>query len=313
MSWEKAISAFKEKFGHKFIPGRPLADLNCFGTGGDARLYVEITSADELIEAIKTANEYQVPYFMLGGGSNILVSDSGYDGLVIRNSIMGLKVDGEKVTAGAGEELADLISFSAENGLSGLEFAAGIYGTVGGAVCGNAGAYGAEIKDVFESAQLVDEQGNIRTEKPGYFEFGYRSSKLKKTREMITDARFALKKGKKDAIVERIEEILKIRKAKLPATRCSAGCFFKNIPDKREKFGKLSAGKLLDEVGAKELSYGGARVFEKHANILMNAGTANSSEIRRLSNLLKKRVKEKFGIELKEEIVLLGDFNEEVL
>ena len=303
---EHAIETIKSVIGKKLIVDQPLAEYNTFGTGGNARLFVNVDSSEELVKVVKIAEDMKIPFFMLGGGSNVLVADSGYEGLVIKNCIKGLKTDGNSVIAGAGEELQDLIDFTAGNGISGLEFASGIYGTVGGAIFGNAGAYGSDVGTYVESVELVDRQGNIRNEPGGYFEFGYRYSKLKRTREFAARAKFALKSGNKDQIRARIDEILAMRKEKLPENAKTAGCFFKNIPDPGEEHGKMAAGKLLDEIGAKEMTHGGARVFEKHANIILNDGTADSTEIVALSRKLKAKVKNKFGIELEEEITFLG-------
>ena len=299
------------KFDNLLKQNHPLAKFNTFGTGGRARLFAEVTTPQELADLVKEASGLDVPIFMLGGGSNVLISDNGYEGLIIRNAIKGMNVEGASVICGAGEDLQALIDFATEMSLTGLEFAAGIWGTVGGAIYGNAGAYGSEICNVLEWAEVVDRQGDMRIEQAGYFDFVYRGSKLKKTHEFVTRAKFALQPGKKEAIKSRVEEILAIRNEKLPLTKPSAGCFFKNIPDPSQEFGKLSAGKLLEQVGAKETQYGQAAVFERHANILINSGSATSSDIRRLSQILKRKVKEKFGIELQEEIILLGEFEEE--
>ncbi len=311
MDLERAITELQMKFDNLMKQNFPLSGLNTFGTGGSARLYAEVKTAEGLAAVVKEAASLKVPFFMLGGGSNVLISDRGYEGLIIKNAIKGFEVQGDYIMCGAGEDLQDLIDFATEQGLTGLEFASGIYGTVGGAIYGNAGAYGSEIRNVMVSADLVDREGNIRTEENGYFEFNYRTSKLKQTHEFVTRARFALKKGDKKAIKSKVEEIIAIRKEKLPLDKPSAGCFFKNIPDKTQEFGKLSAGKLLEQVGAKEASCGRAAVFNRHANILINNGSATSSEIRRLSQELKKRVKVKFGIDLQEEVILLGEFEED--
>ena len=301
----------KDMFGDRLITNHPLARLNTFGTGGPARLFYEAGTADELASIVKASEELDFPTFLLGGGSNLLVSDDGYEGLVIKNSIKGIESRGTEIFCGAGEDLQSVVDFATENGLSGLEFATGIYGTVGGAIFGNAGAYGSETGSILVSAQLVDRQGNIRTERQPYFEFGYRDSILKRTGEIVATANFALEMGKKDIIQSKCDEIRTQRENKLPNNAYTAGCFFKNIPDKNEKFGKLSAGKLLDEVGAKNISFKGACVFAKHANILINDGSACSDDIRRLAKLLKEKVKDKFDIELTEEITLLGKFEEE--
>jgi UDP-N-acetylmuramate dehydrogenase len=306
-----STKALKDKFGDRIISNRSLANLNTFGTGGAARLFFDAATIDELSSIIGMATRLGIPAFLLGGGSNLLVSDKGYDGLVIKNSIMGIELKENEVICGAGENLQAVVDFAFENSLTGLEFATGIYGTVGGAIYGNAGAYGSETGNILKHAQLVDRQGNIRIEERPYFEFGYRDSKLKRTGEIVTRAGFALNLGKKELIRAKIDEIRRHRNNKPPINKYTAGCFFKNIPDKRERFGKLSAGKLLDEVGAKGEKFGGAEVFEKHANIIINDGSASSSDIRRLAKRLKIKVKERFNIDLTEEITLLGTFEEE--
>jgi UDP-N-acetylmuramate dehydrogenase len=313
IDWREIIKILKDKFGELIESDKPLAPFNTFGTGGMAKLFAEVHSEKELSSLIKESNRYQLPIFMLGGGSNLLVSDYGYDGLVIRNSIMGLKVSEEAIIAGAGESLQEMVDFATNNGLAGLEFATGIWGTVGGAIFGNAGAYGLDISSALKSVQLVDKQGNIRNELTSYFEFSYRNSVLKKTGEFVAHAEFSLRAGKKEEIRKKTDEILAERRKKLPFEEHSAGCFFKNIVDKNYEHGKLPAGKLLEEVGAKEIHYGGACVFEKHANIIINNGSATSKDIRNLAEILKSRVKEKFGIELREEITYLGTFEEEGL
>ncbi len=305
---DSMIKVFKESFGKNIIIDQPLAEYNTFGTGGRARLFIDVKTPEDLAAVVKTANKAGISYFMLGGGSNVLVSDSGYEGLVIRNCINGLKAEGTSITSGAGEELQSMVDFAAGSSLSGLEFATGIYGTVGGAVFGNAGAYGSDIGAVVESAQLVDRQGNIRTEPAEHFEFGYRYSKLKQTREFIVEVKIALKRGRREQIQAKIDEISKLRQQKLPENAKTAGCFFKNIPDPKEEFGKMAAGKLLDEVGAKDMHHGGARVYEQHANIIINDGTADTNDITELARQLKRKVMERFGIELEEEITYLGSF-----
>ncbi len=313
--WDYSLSLIELKscFGERIKSDWPLANYTTFGTGGTARLFIEISSGDELKTVLNTAIKFKIPYFLLGGGSNVLISDSGYNGLVIKNCIMGLECHGNTIICGAGENLQKLVDFATQNSLSGLEFATGIWGTMGGAVYGNAGAYGAEIKDVLCAADLIDRQGVTKTVKAEELHFDYRYSILKKTGDIVIRATFALKPGKKESIYRKVEEIMVERNRKLPLDRFSAGCFFKNIPDKRQKFGKLSAGRLLEEVGAKKMKFGGARVFEKHANIIVNDGSANSDQIYKLAGLLKSKVKDKFGISLAEEVILLGDFKEELV
>ncbi len=286
----------------------PMAPLTSFGTGGPARYFFSAATVEELTAAVEAAKRLSVDYFLIGGGSNLLVSDEGFDGLIIKVDIRGLRlVENTLVEAGAGVGLADLVEFTAAVGLTGLEFAAGIWGTVGGAVYGNAGAYGGQIGDVVRDLMLVDCDGRLKEVSAEYCRFGYRGSYLKRSREVIASARFSLAAGDEDAIRERIDEILALRQAKFPSFG-TAGCFFKNIPDPSQPHGKLPAGKLLEEAGAKGLSVGRARVYDRHANIIVAEPGATSKDIRRLADKMKEKVKSQFGIRLEEEIIMIGRF-----
>ncbi len=302
-------SAMIALFGSRLEFDKELAPFTTFKTGGSAKYFISAQSVDDVARAAKGAAQLNLPCFFLGGGSNLLVSDHGYDGLIVRIDVRGLKLFGEaEIECGAGEELGALVDFAAEKSLSGLEFASGIWGTVGGAVYGNAGAFGGDIGSVTAGVTLVDSRGAIRSVGPEYCRFGYRDSYLKTTGEAIVKARFKLKKGDAGHIRQRIEEILALRQDRHPVDELSAGCFFKNIHDPSQAHGKIPAGRLLEEVGAKRMAVGGARVFEKHANIIVNTGSATSNDICRLADMLKKKVYEKFGVKLEEEVVRLGKF-----
>ena len=301
-----------EAFGSVLEFDRSLAPLTSFKTGGRARYFISAESTDEIVRAVTGARRLGIPFFLMGGGSNLLVSDRGFDGLVIRVAVTGMRFIPEvDIECGAGEDLMDLVNFATENSLTGLEFAAGIWGMVGGAIYGNAGAFGGEIGSVLTRATVVDQDGKVREVGPEELKFEYRHSILKETREIVTSARFSLKPGDRFAIQARVNEIIAQRGERHPVDGRSAGCFFKNIPDPSEPHGKLPAGRLLEQVGAKELSVGDARVYERHANIIVNSGHATSQEIRRLADILKKRVQDQFGIELQEEVQQLGSFDEE--
>ena len=295
-------------FGHNLEFSRAMGPLTSFGTGGSARYFLSVSSIDELSRAVTTAKRLNVPLFILGGGSNLLVSDNGYDGLVIRLEITGLKlVEPMTIEAGAGEQLSTLVDFATERSLTGLEFAAGIWGTVGGAVFGNAGAFGGEIGQVLTEANLVDLAGRTRTVLTDYFNFEYRSSQLKTSGEILATARFKLNEGNCTEIEARVQDILKGRAERHPSER-TAGSFFKNIPDSTQPHGKMPAGRLLEEAGAGSLSVGGAKVYEKHANIIVADERATSKDIRLLADMMKKKVFDRFGIKLQEEIQQLGSF-----
>lgn len=296
-------------FGPKLEFDKGLAQFASFKTGGPARYFFSAENVDDVVQAVKATKKLSLPYFILGGGSNLLVSDQGYEGLVIKVGVRGLELVSEAdIACGAGEELMALVNFAAENLLTGLEFASGIWGTVGGAIYGNAGAYGAEIGSLLTEIVLVDKEGNVKTVDSDYCRFSYRDSYLKTTGEVVVKAHFRLKKGNLRQIRQKQSEILALRKDKHPVDGLSVGCFFKNIPDPNEKHGRIAAGRLLEQVGAKQLAVGGARVFEKHANIIVNTGTATSQDIRKLADILKKKVYEQFGIRLQEEVIQLGKF-----
>ena len=298
-----------EAFGADLEFSRELASLTSYETGGPARYFLVARSSDEVVRAIKGAARLEIPFFVIGGGSNLLVSDSGFDGLVIKLEIMGLRrVDSNLVEVGGGEQLFDLVNFATEQELTGLEFAAGIWGSVGGAIYGNAGAFGGEVGQALEKATLVDANGSVKTVMREYLKFDYRHSYLKETKEIVAQAYFRLVPGDGTAIEAEVNRILSHRAERHPDRR-TAGCFFRNIPDATQEHGKLPAGKLLEEVGAKDLCVGGARVFAKHANIIVNSGGATSKDIRQLADILKQRVWDRFGIALQEEVQQLGSFS----
>jgi UDP-N-acetylmuramate dehydrogenase len=304
---EDRYTGFIDGFHGLVKRNEPLSAYTTFRTGGGADLFVDVADAESLVQAIRLAREFAIPYFIIGGGSNLLVSDDGYRGLIIRNRIRRLEVQGNEVQAGAGELLDRVVDFAAECSLTGLEFAAGIWGTVGGAICGNAGAFGSQIGSLLAHAELVDADGNLRQEGNDYFRFAYRYSILKATREIITYACLALAPGERSEIVRRTEDIRRLRREKHPVTPCSAGCFFKNVERGGGEESKLPAGKLLEEVGGKEMRVGGAAVFPGHANIIVNTGHATSKDIRQLADILKERVRERFKIELQEEVISVGN------
>lgn len=298
----------KAILGSKLKCRYPLAPLTSFGTGGPARYFFPAATVEELTTAIEASRHLGIDHFLIGGGSNLLISDQGFDGLIIKVDVRGLRlIEGPVVEAGAGVDLADLVEFTAKHSLTGLEFATGIWGTVGGAVYGNAGAYGGQIGDVVSSLTLIDGDGRVKEIPVDRCQFGYRDSYLKRSREIVVSARFSLADGDRETIRKRIDEILALREAKFPPSG-TAGCFFKNIPDPAQPYGKLPAGKLLEEAGAKGLSVGKAHVYDAHANIIVAESGATSNDIRRLADKMKEKVKSQFGIRLEEEIIMIGRF-----
>ncbi|MEZ5358484.1 MAG: UDP-N-acetylmuramate dehydrogenase [Candidatus Zixiibacteriota bacterium] len=299
---------FSKAYGGPVRLDEKLSAYTTFGTGGLADALIEVTETDQLARAVTLARQLSIPFYIIGEGSNLLISDNGYRGLIIRNSVQRREVQEHSLCIGAGENLDKTVDFATDCSLTGLEFAAGIWGSVGGAVYGNAGAFGSQISSVLKEAVLIDREGNVRREANDYFRFAYRHSYLKVTGEIVAEVVLELQPGDREAISRRVEEIREVRRGKHPETACSAGCFFKNIEDISQPHGKLAAGKLLDEVGAKTISVGSAGVFDRHANILINKGGASSKDIRALADILKKKVKDQFGLELIEEVICLGDF-----
>jgi UDP-N-acetylmuramate dehydrogenase len=300
---------FEEKVGRPLRAGVLLKDHSNFRVGGPADFFFEAETTEDLIAALAAARECGLRTRVIGGGYNCLFDDAGYRGLIVKNLARGVSLEarssgGNRVAAISGTPLIDLVEFCAANGLEGLEFLAGIPGSVGGAVCGNAGAFGRCLGDYLDEASLIAGDGSVRRETRGYFDFAYRHSRLKTSGEIVLETVFSLAPGDRAGIRARIDGNLSLRAVRHPDRNMAyAGSFFKNPigPDGE----KIPAGLLLDQVGAKEAAVGGAAVFHGHANFLYNRGGASSADILALARELKGRVRAKFGIELEEEVVFL--------
>lgn len=283
----------------------PLHEHSNFRIGGPADYFFEALSLEEIIRAVCFAVNCGLPYCVIGGGYNLLFDDKGFRGLIIKNRAQGLKL-GSRMTveAASGTPLQDLVRYSAENGLAGLEFLAGIPGTVGGAVFGNAGAFGQEIGDILQNAWIFDEDHGKKKIERGDLAFSYRQSRLKRTHEVLLRASFSVKGGDPQEIKKGIAAYLKQREMKHPpAGVACAGSYFKN-PVLRGSI-KTPAASLLEKIGAKSLRIGGAAVHPAHANFLVNLGEASTEDVISLAAELKRRVKKKFQIDLEEEVIFL--------
>ncbi|MFH1226202.1 MAG: UDP-N-acetylmuramate dehydrogenase [bacterium] len=298
--------SIKDKLGNGLSENEPLANHTNFKIGGPARYFFVAQNDEDLIKAVKAAKDLNLAYFILGGGSNILVSDKGFDGLVIKMQNVKIKMQNDNlklknclITAGAGVKLSELIKLALDNGLIGMEFLAGIPGNVGGAIYGNAGAWGKGISDFVKEVKVFD--GNeIKIIKKEEADFSYRHSRFKETKEIILEATLELTKGDVEISKQKIKEILEKRHANQPYQMPCAGCTFKNpSADQPAAF-------LIEQCGLKGKTIGGAQVSEKHANFIVNTGQAKASEVRELTELIKKEVKNKFGVDLEEEIILVG-------
>ena len=274
-----------------------------FRVGGPADFFVSVKSRDALLRVTSFLKENGISYFLLGNGSNLLVSDAGYRGVILQLSgdLAEISFDGECVTAGAGVQLMRLAAQAAERGLSGLEFASGIPGTVGGAIVMNAGAYGGEMVQVVESADIFFPGEGIVTLANPDLHFGYRHSVLKEKEGVVLSTALRLHFGEKETIIEKIAELKEQRREKQPLEYASAGSTFKRPEG-------AFAGKLIADAGLKGYAIGDACVSEKHAGFLVNKGNATAAEIRQLIREVQEKVQQTSGYLLEPEVIMLGDF-----
>ena len=283
-----------------------LKNYTTFRIGGPAKYFFVAKAKENLIGAIKMAKKMKLPFFVLGGGSNILVSDKGFNGLVIKLQITNYKLQTNskkqipKIYAEAGTPLALVVSEATKKNLTGLEWAAGIPGTVGGAIYGNAGAFGSSMANVIKKVEVLDVKDlKFKNYDLKDCEFGYRDSIFKKNKNLIIlSATLQLKEGKKEEIEKKIQENLKSRKEKQPLNFPSAGSIFKNPKG-------FSAGELIERCNLKGKRVGNVKISEKHANFIVNLGRGKAKDVMKLIKIIKNRVKKKFGVTLEEEIELL--------
>lgn len=280
----------------------PLKKHCSFGVGGPADYYCEAKNIKELTDLIKFSKKARIPYLIIGAGTNILFDDKGFRGIVIKMNLKNIKIQNSKIIADAGASISALIQESLKNNLQGLEKWAGLPGTVGGAVAGNAGCNGLEIKDILVKAKLLNPlTGKIKEVNNKYFKFKYRESILKKSGEILISAAFELKKAKSIENFKKIlKEILSSRLKKQPFGP-SAGSFFKNPSAQKP------AGFLIEKAGLKGKKIGNAQISEKHANFIINLGNASSKDILSLARLIQKTVKKAFKITLKPEVQILNE------
>jgi len=310
-----------EIFGERIKKNEPLNRHTTYRLGGPADFYFEAKSPEEAAAALGAAKEGGLPAFALGGGSNVLVSDAGFRGLVIAYAARKTEIRGSRLAADAGAILFAAVRSSADAGLAGLEWAAGIPGTVGGAIRGNAGAYGGEIKDVLESVDALNfETGERRNFAGDECGFGYRESRFKRERWFLLGATFALSPGDKAELLAKIKETVVLRVSKQPLEFGSAGSVFKSlviadgvpasikgdVPQKYVDFGRIPAAWLIERAGLKGRRIGEAMISEKHANYFVNTGKASAAEVRELIAYAKMEIRKAFGIELVEEIEYVG-------
>ena len=274
-----------------------------FRVGGPAEVFVTVENKEQLEKIIKYLNLVERPYFILGNGSNLLVGDKGYRGVIIRlgGEFNTLKTEGTLLTAGASVLLSAAARAAMENGLTGMEFASGIPGSIGGGVKMNAGAYDGEMRQIVESVQVMYKDGSILDLDNETMEFGYRNSVIKNRPYVVLQVSLRLQPGNREEILARMNELAARRKEKQPLEFASAGSTFKRPEG-------YFAGKLIMDSGLRGARIGGAQISEKHCGFVINDGTATAADIAELIQEVSETVKEKFGVTLEPEVILLGDF-----
>lgn len=280
-----------------------LGNHTTFRVGGKADAFLSVQNEEQIKNAIKVCEKYSVPFFILGNGSNLLVSDEGYRGLVIAigNDMAEVSIEGNSVTAQAGALLGSVSQAAAKSGLSGMEFASGIPGTIGGAIVMNAGAYDGEMKNIVTQVRVLTKEGEILTLSGEELEFGYRMSRVKKEKLIVLSVTMLLEKKEQSAIYEKMNDFAKRRREKQPLEYPSAGSTFKRPEG-------MFAGKLIMDAGLRGYAVGDAQVSEKHCGFVINRGNATAKEVQTVIEDVQKKVKETFNVELETEVIFVGDF-----
>ena len=285
------------------LENEPMSRHTTFRTGGPASLFIRPDNKEQLVEVMALIKKLGTEFFVLGNGSNLLVSDKGFDGVVISLSKMNdIHLEGDNdIYAEAGAMNSQIAAFARDNGLKNFEFAAGIPGTIGGAMIMNAGAYGGEMKLVTRSVTVLSPEGEIMVLDNASMEFGYRSSAIKGRGYIVISVLLSLEKGDKETITKNMQELAAKRREKQPLEFPSAGSTFKRPEG-------YFAGKLIEDVGLRGFSVGDAAVSEKHCGFVINKGNATSAEVYELICEVKKRVYENSGVTLEPEVIMLGKF-----
>lgn len=281
----------------------PMKKHTTFRIGGPAAYYLCPHSIEEVQKVLQICRDEKLPGFIMGNGSNLLVSDKGYDGVVVQlyKNFSHSRVEGTCLIAQAGALLSSLSKMAMEAGLTGMEFAGGIPGTLGGAVVMNAGAYDGEMKHILKQVTVLTPEGEVLTLQAAELEMGYRTSKVKTANYIVLEAVIELQKGNQDAIRARMRELTELRTSKQPLEYPSAGSTFKRPTG-------YFAGKLIMESGLRGYRVGGAQVSEKHCGFVINTGDATASDVVQLMKDVAEKVKKDSGVELEPEVKFLGEF-----
>lgn len=283
--------------------GEPMDKHTTFRVGGEADVFVQVNGKEQLRALIGYLGKIEEDFFVLGKGSNILVGDKGFRGIILDMSkhFTRIRVEGNRIIAQAGASLPQVAKVAADSGLTGLEFAAGIPGTIGGAVVMNAGAYDGEMKQVVKKVTVLSKSGEEMELDGDSMEFGYRTSVIKNRPFVVEEVELELAPGNKEEIVAKAAEFNQRRRDKQPLEYPSAGSTFKRPEG-------YFAGKLIMDAGLRGFRVGGAQVSEKHCGFVINVGNATAGDISELMDEVRERVKERFGVTLEPEIIRIGEF-----
>ena len=287
----------------RVLVDEPMKKHTTFRVGGNADYFIMPKNGQEVKKIVALCKEAEIPYYILGNGSNLLVGDKGYRGVIIQiyKEMNGIQIEGDRVKAQAGALLSRVGTATLEAELTGFEFAAGIPGTVGGAVVMNAGAYGGEMKDIIANATVLTQDGDIITINKEDLELGYRTSVIAKKGYVVLEAEYQLQKGDREAIRARMDELKVQRVTKQPLEYPSAGSTFKRPEG-------YFAGKLIQDAGLRGFQVGGAEVSEKHCGFVINKDQATAADIRELMRQVSDKVMQEFGVKLEPEVKTLGEF-----
>jgi len=296
------MAAMLDGISSAVVPGQLLSELTTFKIGGPGGLICPVENAEQARRFLDFAHQNRLPWTCLGGGSNILADDAGYAGMILLVSTMDLEVSGNRLHVGSGWDFDTLIAESLKRGLTGLEFASGIPGTVGGALVGNAGCYGQEIGNLLAEATVLRPGGELEVLGPEDFAFEYRNSALKGRGDIVLDMVLNLECGDLETAGRVRREHIADRQRKHPGELPCAGSYFKNLPPLAPGERRRAAGQLLESAGAKAMQVGDAAVFSRHANIIVNKGQARCDEVLLLAERMRQAVQQQFGVELEPEV-----------
>lgn len=280
----------------------PMAEYTSFKAGGRASLMVSPRDTEELMAVLRALSAADVRYMVLGNGSNVLVKDSGYDGVIVRigENFSYVRQEGDVLVCGSGALMSVVARAALEAGLAGFEFASGIPGSIGGAVFMNAGAYGGELKDILRRVKIVSKDGrSVRYATADELDMGYRHTVLHESGDVVAEAEIELQPGDRDEIRREMNELMRRRNEKQPVSFPSAGSFFKRPEG-------YFAGKLIQDAGLKGLTVGGAQVSELHSGFIINRGGATADDILQLMEIVQARVFDEFGVRLETEVRIIG-------